>query len=529
MFYTKYRPQNFSEISKPNDVAAALMNQVKNNKIVHAYLFVGPRGTGKTTTARILAKALNCTNISKEGDPCGKCENCVSIQKGSFIDLIEIDAASNRGIDDIRELRDKIKLAPSVGKSKVYIIDEVHMLTTEAFNALLKTLEEPPLHAHFILCTTEFHKVPATIKSRCQVFKFKRASIEQLVEKLERISKEEKAKKLKREDLVKIAQASHGGFRDAETLLQQVVEGNLEPDSFVGLSSYNIYSNFVETLTQKNAKEALKQLNTIVDEGLDLNVWTLDLLQYLRDLLFVGAGAEDAILDTTDDHLNDLRKLSKKLQPDEITEYIEVFMEASNKLSDSAIPQLPLELAIVKITGTGGSNKKDVVEKKTHKPKIEITVKETIIEEIEEIEEAEEGEEEVIMSEIEIDVIKEKWEDVIKGTVSYNHSINALLKSCQPLKIDGRYLILEVYYAFHKDRIEAQKNREVIEGVIKEVIGTELLLKCEVNVENKPKKKKGSRETGELTDHNIIPAFFNGNAEEGESNFSDIFDGGLPL
>src|SRR5688572_5377656 len=173
MFYTKYRPQKFSEISRPNDVADALSNEVLNQKTVHAYLFVGPRGTGKTSTARILAKALNCKKVDKKGDPCGKCETCEAIKNGTYLDLIEIDAASNRGIDDIRELKNRIKLAPSVGTNKVYIVDEVHMLTSEAFNALLKTLEEPPKNTTFILCTTELHKVPDTIKSRCQVFKFK--------------------------------------------------------------------------------------------------------------------------------------------------------------------------------------------------------------------------------------------------------------------------------------------------------------------------------------------------------------------
>ena len=194
MFYLKYRPQKFSDLIAPNPVADGLVNQVKGNNVSHAYLFVGPRGTGKTTTARILAKAVNCEDIQPNGDPCDKCSNCKAITKGNFPDLIEIDAASNRGIDDIRLLRDKIGLAPSQGRTKVYIIDEVHMLTAEAFNALLKTLEEPPEHAIFILCTTEASKVIDTIKSRCQIFSFRRASVEQIVSKLEFILKNEKSR-----------------------------------------------------------------------------------------------------------------------------------------------------------------------------------------------------------------------------------------------------------------------------------------------------------------------------------------------
>ena len=236
MYYTKYRPQKFSDISRTNDVADVIANQIKSGKTAHAYLMVGPRGTGKTTLARVLAKSLNCTDLKKNGDPCDKCSNCVSIRNGSFIDLIEIDAASNRGIDDIRDLKDKIRLAPTMGSNKVYIIDEVHMLTTEAFNALLKTLEEPPKKTTFILCTTEEHKVPATIKSRCQIFKLKRPTIKQIVSVLKDISKEENID-ITDEDLSKIAEASMGDYRGACVLLEQVHDGDINVNALLNLSS----------------------------------------------------------------------------------------------------------------------------------------------------------------------------------------------------------------------------------------------------------------------------------------------------
>ena len=214
MFYTQYRPQRFSELVGLDKVAQAILSQLAKGAIPHALFFCGPRGTGKTTTARLVAKALNCAKPGKDNEPCGKCPSCKAVAAGRFLDLIEIDAASNRGIDDIRDLREKIKLLPTEAKYKVYIIDEVHMLTTEAFNALLKTLEEPPKHAVFILCTTDPQKVPATIKSRCQRFEFKRASVASVVQKLETIVADQQVAVAK-EDLKLIAAASQGGFRDA--------------------------------------------------------------------------------------------------------------------------------------------------------------------------------------------------------------------------------------------------------------------------------------------------------------------------
>ncbi len=242
--YRKYRPQRMEEVSGQEHVLAVLKNAITEGRVAHAYLFSGPRGTGKTTIARILAKRLNCQE-SNGTEPCGKCPQCVAHANRANLDLIEIDAASNRGIDEIRALKDRIGLAPASGKYKVYIVDEVHMLTKEAFNALLKTLEEPPSHAIFILATTELHKVPETIKSRCQTFLFKRASVQQLIERLNKISKSEEIE-IDEAALRLIAHHSEGCYRDAESLLGQVLS----------LKTNKITKNdvAVKTKTSSNAK-----------------------------------------------------------------------------------------------------------------------------------------------------------------------------------------------------------------------------------------------------------------------------------
>ena len=227
VLYRKYRAQNFDELIGQEHITKLLKNAVRKEQLSHAYLFVGSRGTGKTSTARILSKAVNCLDLKKDGNPCNKCEICVSITNGNFLDLIEIDAASNRGIDQIRELKERIEFAPSKGKYKIYIIDEVHMLTNEAFNALLKTLEEPPSHIIFILATTDVHKLPATILSRCQRYDFRLGTELEIEKVLKSVLKSEKLK-IEDEALKLVVRNARGSYRDALSLLDVIVNSQLE-------------------------------------------------------------------------------------------------------------------------------------------------------------------------------------------------------------------------------------------------------------------------------------------------------------
>jgi len=330
--YLKYRPQNFETIVGQEHIVTTIKNAIKKNALTHAYLFSGSRGTGKTSSARIIAKALNCLNIQKEYEPCNECENCQSINNGRLVDLIEIDAASNRGIDEIRDLREKILFTPTQGKVKVYIIDEVHMLTKEAFNALLKTLEEPPEHAYFILATTEAHKIPETIISRCQQFNFKRIEINDIIKRLQEIAKEEKIE-ADEESLKIIARMANGGLRDAIGLFEQMgINGKVEYNTLIknlGLTGNILIESFYEYLLDKKTSKAIEIINQVNAEGQNLNQFTGDIISFLREKMLISINGNPE-------------------ETKQIIKLIEIFLEAKEKINGALIVQLPIEIAVIK-------------------------------------------------------------------------------------------------------------------------------------------------------------------------------------
>ena len=348
VYYRKWRPQRFSELVAQEHVSTTLRQAVQQGRVAHSYLLCGPRGTGKTSTARILAKAMNCLQ-SQDGDPCNVCTHCESINEGRFMDLIELDAASNRGIDEIRNIRDRVNLAPAEGGYKVYIIDEAHMLTTDASNAFLKTLEEPPPHAIFVLCTTEHHKLLPTIISRCQRFDFRRLSSESIVQRLRTICEEEGVN-AETEVLTALARSAAGSLRDAENLLEQLVVsyGNhlemAQLHELLGTGQSHRALEFTRYVLTGNASAALECINQAAWDGTDLRQVHRQAVDYARGVLMIQCGARDS-LDIPEETVAELEQLASKTSLPRVMRSLKLLGEVNMKLDGSS--SLPLELAAV--------------------------------------------------------------------------------------------------------------------------------------------------------------------------------------
>ena len=352
--YRKYRPRTFDEVIGQDHIVKTLVNQIKLDKISHAYLFTGSRGTGKTSTAKIFAKAINCTN-PQNGSPCGECDVCKSLD-GTNIDVLEIDAASNNGVDEIRDLREKVKYPPVVGKYKVYIIDEVHMLSTSAFNALLKTLEEPPAHTVFILATTEVHKLPATILSRCLRFDYKLVSLEDLSNLLKNILKSENVT-FDEQAINIIARAGEGSVRDTLSIADRCVSfagSELTASkviSVLGVSEREVLINMTDKILEKNVGEALVELDKVLSAGKSPLVFASDMVSYFRDLLLIYTLKSDSrqIVVVKDDVFEKMKVQATEKSYASVLKAIEVLSGIEQELRFSVQPRIVLETAIIKI------------------------------------------------------------------------------------------------------------------------------------------------------------------------------------
>lgn len=475
----KYRPQNFSELVGQAHIKETLSNAITTNRIAHAYLFAGCRGTGKTTTARILAKCLNCI----EGisiTPCNKCSSCQEITGGYSMDVIEIDGASNRGIDEIRELRERVKFLPAKAKYKVYIIDEVHMLTNEAFNALLKTLEEPPEHVIFVFATTEPHKVPLTILSRCQRFDFRRIPVTDICKLLKKVANLEKIE-IDDLTLTVIARAAEGSMRDAESILDQVVSycGNkvTQKDviTILGIVKQEVLIAFCEAIIRADVNEIIKLLNNLVDEGTDLSQFVRDMMLYLRNLLLIKIGCKsETVIELGEDNIKLLEKHALQFTQTQLLNFIEELQKTNENIRLFPLQaRLILEVALIKIIQT------NILKTSVSSQPIELPKQDL--------------QKDAMPS---IQQIKEIWAEIRKNIKKGKPSLDTSLASAEIVDLINHTLTLGFRKGdfFHRERIEKSENKEFLQQQIKEILNCDLRIKTVfINLEASEEEKTTSK------------------------------------
>ena len=521
----KWRPQSWDDIVAQEHVTATLRNAIQHNRLAHAYLFAGPRGIGKTSAARILAKALNCEK-DQSPNPCNECSSCNEIAEGRSIDVFEIDGASNRGIDEVRNLRENIQYAPARGKYKIYIIDEVHMLTPPAFNALLKTLEEPPSHVLFIFATTEPHKVLPTIVSRCQRFDFRRIGTQDIVQRLKDICKEERID-IEDEALFLIARKADGSLRDSQSILDQIVsytEGKIKTEHIIkglGLIEQEIFFQVTDVLTSEKTSDVLALVDRIISEGHDVEEFLIGLAEHLRNLLVVRSLDSSELVEASEEHKNRYLELSKEFEEEDLLRLIKIVLDAKSALRRSLNPRLPLELALVKmakidrsvsieellsrIESYGVPERKSENESKPEKEKIKNTSAETsppIKDKNTNDEESPEKPEKKSL--ISLEEVEEKWSVIIERIKHKKVTIGSFLQEGLLSKVEGN--TIEICFGmsngFHIDAI--MRSEQLVLEVIKEVLGVDAKFCCmkkdipnRKRVFTKEDKMESLRELGE--------------------------------
>ena len=353
--YRKFRPQEFEDVKGQEHIVTTLKNQIKADRIGHAYLFCGTRGTGKTTVAKIFAKAVNCEH-PVDGSPCGECPSCRAITEGSSMNVIEIDAASNNGVDNIRQIREEVTYRPTEGRYKVYIIDEVHMLSAGAFNALLKTLEEPPSYVIFILATTEAHKIPITILSRCQRYDFHRISIDTIASRLSDLMEQEQVE-VEERAIRYVAKAGDGSMRDALSLLDQCIAFHLGEKltyenvlEVLGAVDTEVFSRLLRRILDEDVTGAIRILGELIDEGRELSQLVNDFTWYMRNLLLLQSSDDmEEVLDISKDNLEALKEEAALVKPETLIRYVRVFSELSSQVKFASQKRIMVEIAIIKL------------------------------------------------------------------------------------------------------------------------------------------------------------------------------------
>ncbi|MDA3870950.1 MAG: DNA polymerase III subunit gamma/tau, partial [Candidatus Marinimicrobia bacterium] len=545
----KYRPQTFDDVIGQDHITKTIRNAIEKDKIGHAYIFSGPRGTGKTTTARILAKRVNCEN-PQDGNPCNECSSCKEISEDRSLDIVEIDGASNRGIDDIRSLREQVKYPPTKGKYKVFIIDEFHQITKDAFNALLKTLEEPPSYVLFIFATTELQKVIPTILSRCQRFEFKRIAINELIDRLKYICKEEKID-IDDDSLLLIAKKGDGSMRDAQSILEQAAAFSKEKIDYemiidiLGIIKEEVYFDLIQSIIMKDINKLLSLINEMIMNGYDIIEFVSGFSNFLRDLYIVKSTNSTELLEATGNVKDNFKEISKNIEERRIIQMLSIVTDQMNKIKYSSNPRIIIESMFIKLSQLddifsiseildGVENEIIPIKRKTKNisqrntvnepPKGYHTETETKIEvsgsknyrsrilggknnkqDDLNLKVGKDDKNDVPRSEVNLSKIKDIWDEIIKSFVKTQPSLSDILGKMDLVKFANNILVLGTDNTFYLKKVE--KNIVPIKKVIDKILNSNISIRVEkVELSDKKKKQIKSKEIPKSV-KNVIEAF----------------------
>jgi len=502
--YRKWRPQTFEDIIGQKHITQTLINAISLNRISHAYIFSGPRGVGKTTTARILAKSLNCVK-GPTPHPCNKCERCIRITDGYSMDVIEIDGASNNGVDSIRELRNKVNFAPAEGKYKIYIIDEVHMLSQGAFNALLKTLEEPPSHVIFVFATTDPHKIPSTILSRCQWFNFRRISLADIMAKLEMIAKDE-GLNIDNNTLNMIARSSTGSMRDAESTLDQIIAycgkdiTSQSVREILGIIEEEVFFEFIEAIIKDDTLKGIEIINRTSDLGGDASQFIKNLMEYVHNLSLAKV-CQKEILNLQGIFIEDrerLLKQSKIIKLEKLFNIVDYLAEAERKMRYIRHPWILLEMLVIKFTAAENYSLKEAEEEKDEyfldfsaKKDVSISGKKNVEtregvppkKKIQDKTKSKEGSS-IKAKELPVNIeLTQAWPTILDRIKKTKMAVYSFIIANNLITIENNKLIIgfNKKYTFHKESLEKQNNKILLQELIKEETGRLLAIECIIN------------------------------------------------